>query len=1094
MVCLTEEHQFRLRRSAVNVFWLPLKTARSSAALLAVMNTFVSRSLIALLVLAALYLVAVNAALNLPATRALINGLQPEQFQVTWERAWSLYPLRLELNGVAADGQTPTEQWQVDAGHAAASISLLPLLQGEIRVHDLDLKDIDLRLRPRPTPEASADADADADADRNPLVAFYPMIRNRDPNAVAEAPPEASNGTLVLEIDDIHVQGEHRFWISHIRGSLPGAVRGSLRMESETGRLALGGGAIDLALTSLTVGPEEPITDAASIQGEIEIPPFRLSEKQGLELMRVPELDARIDLPVQNLDFIALLMPVLGELELSGHGRLNGRIALSAGEVLPGTDLRVEAHQLAMDISPYAFSGDGSVEFKVDPDHEGQADLIVRFDKVRAELEPGSGPAMDRPGASSREDNNAQPDAQLLFTGQGLTAQVQAAEVDPTTTSTAKQVEELAAEVTLQFKLDIPSMEVPDLSVYSRLFPQDWDLSLLGGSGTLAGALEITSEELSLELDLASDEAELRYQDYHAITDLLLQLRARVDDVDDVDDVPGTELHMDGTTLRIEDAEVAVEHAGENARQPAQPWRAELRIVDGDLRLPTPDAVPGSGSDSGSGPGSGSGQELGSVSEPGLAGTQVQPQADAKAKAQTDTGASDPIPAIARTLKEQGFGAVLADADGRLEAVLTVSELDWIAELLDRPLDLSLEGSGELDAEIILTNGQPDAGTSLWVPREPLSLALMQHRVDGQGSARLTLERGGEQPRFRLDVGLEDARMRRRDEPEPSIGEVRLDAMILVTDPLAGGGDSADLSLKLHSARVHDMSTYNAYLPENAPLSLLSGEASLVGDLRLKPDSAEGQWLLQAEDLQLSLSDSQLSGDLQLEILVRDGSAQDLRFDITGSSLRLDRVQVVGAAGSAQSPDWHARLQLEDTEVLWQKPMHLDMLADITIRDTRPFVALLDNLRGKHGWIGELLTMEDLGGHVQLAMDGETAVIDDAMLSAPELGIHLKGLSAASAREAMLLLRWHNLSGAMELKDGQQHFNMTNAQARFAAYSPGETTLPSFGDAMPIAESNMHTVQTKAPNEQTPREPEANRESGPQRPHGTPNPFADHSL
>ncbi|MCF7978382.1 MAG: hypothetical protein K9L82_10245, partial [Chromatiaceae bacterium] len=334
----------------------------------------------------------------------------------------------------------------------------------------------------------------------------------------------------------------------------------------------------------------------------------------------------------------------------------------------------------------------------------------------------------------------------------------------------------------------------------------------------------------------------------------------------------------------------------------------------------------------------------------------------------------------------------------------------------------------------------------------------------------------------------------RRDEPEPSIGEVRLDAMILVTDPLAGGGDSADLSLKLHSARVHDMSTYNAYLPENEPLSLLSGAASLVGDLRLKPNSAEGQWLLQAEDLQLSLSDSQLSGDLQLEILVRDGSAQDLRFDITGSSLRLDRVQVVGAAGSAQSPDWHARLQLEDTEVLWQKPMHLDMLADITIRDTRPFVALLDNLRGKHGWIGELLTMEDLGGHVQLAMDGETAVIDDAMLSAPELGIHLKGLSAASAREAMLLLRWHNLSGAMELKDGQQHFNMTNAQARFAAYSPGETTLPSFGDAMPIAESNMHTVQTKAPNEQTPREPEANRESGPQRPHGTPNPFADHSL
>lgn len=39
-----------------------------------------------------------------------------------------------------------------------------------------------------------------------------------------------------------------------------------------------------------------------------------------------------------------------------------------------------------------------------------------------------------------------------------------------------------------------------------------------------------------------------------------------------------------------------------------------------------------------------------------------------------------------------------------------------------------------------------------------------------------------------------------------------------------------------------------------------------------------------------------------------------------------------------------------------------------------------------------------------------------------------------SANFEMLLLRWHNLSGAIELKDGQQHVDMSNAQVRFAAY------------------------------------------------------------
>ena len=156
---------------------------------------------------------------------------------------------------------------------------------------------------------------------------------------------------------------------------------------------------------------------------------------------------------------------------------------------------------------------------------------------------------------------------------------------------------------------------------------------------------------------------------------------------------------------------------------------------------------------------------------------------------------ADPIPSVAMVLEERGFGAVLASADGRLSATLNVSRLDWIAELLNRPLNLSLTGSGEIDAEIVLAAGRPTRGTTLKVPREALSLALLAHRVDGHGKATLSLEKGGKWPRLRLAVALDGARIRRRDEPEPSIGEVRMDAKILVADPFADAGGSADPSL-----------------------------------------------------------------------------------------------------------------------------------------------------------------------------------------------------------------------------------------------------------------------------------------------------------
>jgi hypothetical protein len=225
-------------------------------------------------------------------------------------------------------------------------------------------------------------------------------------------------------------------------------------------------------------------------------------------------------------------------------------------------------------------------------------------------------------------------------------------------------------------------------------------------------------------------------------------------------------------------------------------------------------------------------------------------------------------------------------------------------------------------------------------------------------------------------------------------------------------------------------------------VALVGGAASLVGDLRLGPQRAEGSFLLLADGLRLALDQTELSGDLRAQVLVRDGSAADMRFDITGSALSLDRVRVHGRAGAAGAPDWHLRLQLEDTEVRWHKPMQLDMTAGIAIKDTRPFVALLDNVRGQHSWVDHLLTVEDLGGHLRLTIDGQDAVIQDAMVSSAEMAVHAKGRAAPAGREAMLLVRWHDLVGGLELQGAHKHFDLADARARFDAYRPGATPLP----------------------------------------------------
>lgn len=921
----------------------------------------ISRLFSALAILAALYLVGVNLLLNLPATRTYLNSLRPDRFALDWKWAWSWYPLRIELHGFAADGQTPTEQWQVDAGHAAASVSIRPLLQGLLRVHDLDLVDIDLRLRPRSDPEQDQDA----------LEPHFPVIRNRDPEAVAEPAAEEEGGSLVLEIADLHLQGEHAFWVSHVRGTLPGEVRGTFRMDTGSGRFSLEEGALDLVLASLLIGGAQPLTEPASIRGRIQVPPFVMAQAKGTAALALPELDAEIDLPVQNLRFLSLLTGDMGGLDLRGQGRLRGRLVFSHGDLLPDTNLIVEAHHLAMTLARNAIKGDGTIKLKVDPDDAHHADLAIHFNEVSASL-------LADP-AETKQAGAEIPEA-IFFTGHGLEALLHT------------RMRQDKPEIKLT--LTIPVMEVPELSVYNRLLPEEWRIRLLGGTGRVSGRVEMAPEAMKIDLDLASDKAHLGYEDYHATTDLLLQLRAGIAGAPDPDSAV---LDLSGTKLRLDNTAAGPRKKHVKGPVPPKPWQAELTVNAGNLTLDLP----------------------------------------------AGGAATDPMYAVANALADQGFGSLLATANGNLLATLTISRLDGIAELLNRPLNLSLNGAAEVDAEILLADGLPILGSTLQVPPEALELGLLEHRVEGLGRAALTLERAGQHPQLSLNIALSDARMRRRDESEPSIDGVRLDADILISDPFAGQGRQMDTRLKLHSARVRDMSSYNPYLPSHAPLSLISGEASLVGDMHLSPKTMRGELLLIANDVRMALSEGNLAGDIRLDLLIHGGSASEMRFDITGSTLNLRGFQVTGRTASALAADWRADLELEKSKLLWRKPMHLDMKAAVTLKDTRPFVALLENVSGEQSWIDGFLEVEDLAGYVNLVVNGDNTLLKDAKVSAKDVGVQAKGHADADGRDAMLLIRWHGFAGSLAMEDDWQQFELGDARARFAAYQPGKSGLRS---------------------------------------------------
>ena len=130
----------------------------------------------------------VNAALNLPATQALLNGTQNGKIAIHWDRAWSLFPFRLHIAGLRVNGQSWSQQFDVSAPSVSGAIDVPSLFSQTLRFNDVSTG---RPHRPLPAPAAPRQG-------RQPSSArSTPRSPGRDPKLAAEPVPTQSPGWLV---------------------------------------------------------------------------------------------------------------------------------------------------------------------------------------------------------------------------------------------------------------------------------------------------------------------------------------------------------------------------------------------------------------------------------------------------------------------------------------------------------------------------------------------------------------------------------------------------------------------------------------------------------------------------------------------------------------------------------------------------------------------------------------------------------------------------------------------------------------------------------------------------------------------------------
>ena len=548
----------------------------------------------------------------------------------------------------------------------------------------------------------------------------------------------------------------------------------------------------------------------------------------------------------------------------------------------------------------------------------------------------------------------------------------------------------------------IGEIGVPDLKSYQRFLPDKWALTLRGGQGQLQGSLSVNQNRFDADLKLSSDEANIGIKDYDFKSGL--EARASLNS----ENLKIGKFDISGTYIKIDNAIIGTE------QDPSKPWFASISIDQGSMDLNLDKH------------------------------TRDQPEAQS----------------LLDIIKQKEVKDLLSGADNNLKISGRISDLRWLNALVDTPYDFAITGSGNIDSNLVIHSGWLDVGTHLNLEPQRIGVNIMDYRAEGDGRVEFKVIKGGSQPDISLLVELNDGIFKRKEESQAFIENVHIllqavsrNVTLKQNENLKKGVPDVDLNLKILSATVQNMNVYNQYLPPASPLRFTEGKADLSADIQLRADDAQGYVRLITRDLQAQVDEQAASGVLSAEIKLAGGSPQDMKFDINGSSIKLDKVRVSGETKSFGDDDWSANIRLSRGKTVWRKPIQLDMEAKIDMSDSIPLVSMMVNKKGKETWLSKALSVDDVSGSVEMRVAEQQIIIPYAYVRSEKIDVGVKAVLGREYNDGILFARYKKLHGIMKIRDGKRNIDILRARIKFDEYSPADV----------IQERNSRPPESEAP-------------------------------
>ena len=359
------------------------------------------------------------------------------------------------------------------------------------------------------------------------------------------------------------------------------------------------------------------------------------------------------------------------------------------------------------------------------------------------------------------------------------------------------------------------------------------------------------------------------------------------------------------------------------------------------------------------------------------------------------------------------------------------ASLNWLKPLASKKPWLQWDGAGEVDTALHIDHGHLLPGSRLDVPRLDLVANLLGNRFSGAASAKGSVVTGSKGATSVMNMSVRKFVLSPVSSPsQPYLRGAAMQLDLRSSDDLSKFRDTALAHLQFRDAEVPDLQAYNHYLPGKS-LFFVAGHGRMSTDLNIdgEGDVSAGRMQMRTQGAQIALGASRLTGNLnmdtQLAVAKRTGHAFDLRH----FTLSMDGVQMDGA----NDPSWWTTITLERGRLDWDRPMQLDAMATMRMKNVSVLLALFAKRSAFPAWIGHIVDDGEAQATSRIQAGRGEFVMDDLQASNKRIQFLARLRIADGKPDGDVYARWGLLSVGVALANDQRQFHWAHAASWYQA-------------------------------------------------------------